>query len=114
MLKEYPVEGEKIYYLSDEEMERTVKKWYKPKFLAKYIGGYCTPSNKCIYIRESRRLDVKLLNHERGHLRGYNHTWFPSLMFPSWVGRWFNNYFPPYSGNYKYESPESKLLAFSP
>ena len=95
-MKTYPVEGEKIIILSDEEMVREVSRWYKPKCLAKYIGGYCTPSNKTIYIKESRKGDIKLLNHERGHLRGFNHTWHLTLMFPSWVGRWFNSYYPPY------------------
>ena len=92
MLEEYPVEGEVVIFLCDKDMLEKVSKWYKPKWLAKYIGGYCTPSNKHIYIKISRMYDVKLLNHERGHLRGYRHTWKPNLMFPSWVGRLFNKY----------------------
>ena len=95
-MKQYPVEGEKIYILSDEEMLREVSRWYKPKWMARFIGGYCTPSDKCIYIKESRKGDVRLLSHERGHLRGYNHTWLPTLMFPSWIGRLFNKYYPPH------------------
>jgi hypothetical protein len=91
-MKQYPMEGEKIAYLSDEEMKRTVARWYKPKWMARFIGGYCIPSMKLIYIKESRKGDMKLLNHERGHLRGYGHTWLPTLMFPSWVGRLFNRY----------------------
>jgi hypothetical protein len=95
----YPVDGEKIIIISNEEMEKEVSKWYKPKWMARYIGGYCTPTNKTIYIKESRRGDIKLLNHERGHLRGYNHTWYPTLMFPSWFGRVFNKYYPPYKND---------------
>jgi hypothetical protein len=93
-MKTYPVKGEKIVYMSDEEMEREVSKWYHPKWLARYIGGYCTPSGKTIYIKESRKGDEKLLIHERGHLLGYSHTLFPTIMFPSWAGRLFNTYFP--------------------
>ena len=95
-MKEYQVKGEEIIYLSDEDMLREVSKWYKPKWMARFIGGYCTPSNKCIYIKESRKGDVKLLAHERGHLLGFKHTWLPTLMFPSWIGRILNRYDPPY------------------
>jgi hypothetical protein len=95
-MREYPVKGEKIVYLSDADMLKEVSKWYKPKWMTRFIGGYCTPSNLCIYIKESRKGDIKLLNHERGHLRGFGHTWYPTLMFPSWVGRILNKYFPPY------------------
>jgi hypothetical protein len=89
-----PVEGETLIILSDNEMEKEVSKWYKPRFLAKYIGGYCTPSTKTIYIKESRKHDMKLLAHERGHLLGFNHTWMPTIMHASWAGRWFNTYYP--------------------
>ena len=95
-MKQHPVEGEKIVYMSDEEMKRTVERFYTPKWMARFIGGFCTPSNKVIYIKESRKGDVRLLNHERGHLLGFKHTWLPTLMFPSWIGRIFNKYYPPY------------------
>ena len=98
MLKDYPVEGEQVIYMSDAAMLAEVSKWYKPKWMARFIGGYCTPSNKMIHIKLSRRKDMKLLNHERGHLQGYKHTWMPSIMFPSWIGRLVNSYFPPYGG----------------
>lgn len=93
---EFPVKEEEIYYLSKEEMERRVKKWYRPKWMARFIGGYCIPEDKCIYIKESRRNDIRLLNHERGHLMGYSHTVYPTLMASSWVYRWLNRYYPPY------------------
>ena len=90
-LKQYPVKGEKIHIVPDKELtERMLI--YGWRWKSKYIGGYSYPGKKEIYIKESRRGDVKLLNHERGHLRGYRHTWLPTLMFPSWVGRIFNRY----------------------
>jgi hypothetical protein len=94
MPKEYPVKGEIIAYMTDAEMLGIVSKWYKPKCLAKYIGGYCIPSMKLIYIKDSRKGDVKLLNHERGHLRGFNHVLYPTLMNATWVFRWINSYYP--------------------
>lgn len=93
--KEYPVKDERIYYISDKEITRKMVS-YGWGWKSKYIGGYCFPRTKEIFIRESRRGDVKLLNHERGHLRGYKHTWLPTLMASSWVYRWFNQYFPPW------------------
>ena len=82
------VSGEKVYYVNEndfmklEYMEK--QPWYKKLFL----GGYCYPSSKIIYIRWSRRHDLKLLCHERGHLKGWKHTWIPGyIMFPYWVGR---------------------------
>jgi len=98
MLKHYPVEGEKVFYLTDEAFTFGLQIFGYPKWKAKLIGGYALSSRKEIYIKESRRGDVKLLNHERGHLRGYQHTWLPTLMFPSWLGRIFNRYNPPYQG----------------
>jgi len=91
-LKEYPVKGEKIFYLKDEDFTFTLEAFGYPTWKAKLIGGYALSSRKEIYIRESRRGDVMLLNHERGHLRGYKHTFLPTLMFPSWVGRLLNRY----------------------
>jgi len=92
MLKEYPVKGEIVTYMTDKAMLEEVSKWYKPKWMARFIGGYCTPTNMKIYIKLSRQGDIKLLNHERGHLRGYKHTFLPTLMFPSWIGRILNRY----------------------
>ena len=92
MLREYPVKGEKIFVISDAEFTAKGKTYGWSNLKAKLIGGFCFPHSKEIYIRESRKLDVKLLNHERGHLRGFKHTWYPTLMFPSWVGRWINRY----------------------
>jgi len=91
-MKEYPVKGEKITYLSDSEINQIGIKAGLPLWRAKLIGGWGEYPGTRIWIRESRRGDVKLLNHERGHLRGYHHTWLPTLMFPSWVGRIFNRY----------------------
>lgn len=95
-MKDCPVKGEEITYLSKKEMIRRIMTWGWPKWRASLIGGYCTPSNKKIYIRMDRKDDVKLLNHERGHLRGYNHTWYPTLMASSWAYRWLNRYHPPH------------------
>lgn len=94
-MKNYPVKGEKIYYLRDSDMNFLVEQ-YTPKWKAKLIGGCVFVARKEIYIREKRRGDIKLLNHERGHIRGYRHTWYPTLMFPSWIGRILNRYSPPY------------------
>jgi lipoate synthase len=94
MQQEYPIEGETLVYLSDKEMLDEVSKWYKPKWMSKYIGGYCTPSNKHIYIKESRKYDDFLLAHERGHLCGFGHTWMPTIMFPSYIGRILYIYYP--------------------
>lgn len=88
MEKEYPVEGEEIFIVPDKEFDENLKKYG----LSKYIGGYCFSETKKIYIRESRKHDVKLINHERGHLRKYNHKWNLKLMCPTWVFRWFNRY----------------------
>ena len=90
-MKQYPVKGEKIHYLKDSDMNFLLEQYY-PKWKAKLIGGCVFVERKEVYIREKRRGDIKLLNHERGHLRGYNHTWYPTLMFPSWIGRIFNRY----------------------
>lgn len=92
MYKEYPLEGEKIVILSDKEFTKKGQSYGWSNLKAKLIGGFCFPETKEIFIRESRKYDIKLLNHERGHLRGYNHTWLPTLMFPSWIGRLFNKY----------------------
>lgn len=92
--KQYPVKGETITYVSDERMDAILG--YMPKWRRKLIGGCVFVESKEIYIREKRRGDIKLLNHERGHLRGYNHTWYPTLMHPSWIGRILNRYYPPY------------------
>ena len=98
-MKEYPVKGEKIIYLNDADFTERLNMYEGyPLWKCKVIGGYCFPGIKQIFIRESRRGDMKLLNHERGHLRGYKHTWYPTLMFPSWIGRFFNRYYPPYGG----------------
>lgn len=94
-MKGYPVKGEKITYLKDSDMDFLMEQ-YVPKWKAKLIGGCVFVARKDIFIREKRRGDIKLLNHERGHIRGYNHTWYPTLMFPSWIGRIFNRYNPPY------------------
>ena len=94
-MKDYPAEGEKIVYLSDDDFTYNLVMIYGYNRLrARLIGGYCFPDFKAIYIRESRRGDIKLLNHERGHLRGYSHTCYPTLMNPSWAGMIFNSYFP--------------------
>jgi hypothetical protein len=96
-MKHYPVKGEKIHILSDEEFtNKLVFQYGYKRWRARLMGGFALPTLKEIYIRVSRREDVKLLNHERGHLRGYNHTWLLTLMFPSWIGRIFNRYDPPY------------------
>lgn len=94
VLKNEPVEGENIVILTDKEMLDEVSNWYNPKWMSRYIGGYCTPSNKTIYIKESRKGDIKLLAHERGHLRGFEHTSYPTIMFFSRLGRWFDTYYP--------------------
>ena len=91
---EYPVKGEKIEYVSDEKMDDIL--CFLPKWKRKLIGGCVFVESKRIYIREKRRDDIKLLNHERGHIRGYKHTWLPTLMFPSWIGRILNRYNPVY------------------
>ena len=91
-MKEYPIKGEKVSYVSDERMGAILG--YMPKWKRKLIGGCVFVNTKEIYIRESRRGDKKLLAHERGHLLGFSHILFPSLMFPSWVGRLFNTYYP--------------------
>ena len=91
--KHYPVEGERVIYLPDACFtEKLVFQYNYPRWKAKLTGGFALSALKEIYIRESRRDDIKLLNHERGHLRGYKHTWHPTLMFPSWIGRIFNTY----------------------
>lgn len=69
-----PVEGEKVFLLSEEEFKEetyVAERLYRKLFL----GGYCFRHNKTIFIREKRRFDIKLLCHERGHLRGMGHTW---------------------------------------
>lgn len=89
--------NEIIYYLSDKMFtDKLVTQYGYKRWRAKLIGGFALAPLKEIYIRESRRGDVKLLNHERGHLQGYGHTYFPTLMFPSWIGRILNRYNPPY------------------
>lgn len=88
---------EKIIYLEDGEFtDMLVNRYDYPCWKARLIGGFCFTDTKEIFIRESRRGDIKLLNHERGHLRGFRHTLYPTLMFFSWIGRWFNSYYPPY------------------
>lgn len=89
--------NEILIYLSDAAFtDKLVIEYGYKRWRAKLIGGFALPSLKEIYIRESRRDDEKLLKHERGHLRGYGHTWYPTLMFPSWIGRILNSYDPPY------------------
>ena len=95
-MMEYPVKGEKITYVSNERMDSILE--FMPSWRRRLIGGCVFVSTKEIFIRERRRGDVKLLNHERGHIRGYKHTCLPTLMFPSWIGRLFNRYHPPYGG----------------
>ena len=82
------VKGEELYILPDVEFVclpyMNTQGWFKNAFL----GGFCFPSEKTIFIRESRTWDKKLLCHERGHLRGLKHTWKPGyLMFPYMIGR---------------------------
>jgi hypothetical protein len=91
-----PIKEEEIIYLEDEEFtDKLVYQYGYNRLKARLIGGFCFPVTKLIYIRESRRYDEKLLKHERGHVRGkFGHTWFPSIMFPSWIGRIFNTYWP--------------------
>lgn len=81
------VEGEYLHVLNEEA-------WAKNSYVAKslyrkmFLGGFCRPGSKNIYIRESREYDGKLLCHERGHLRGLMHTWkLGYLMFPYSLGR---------------------------
>ena len=92
MLKEYPVKGEKVFVIPNRTLEKSMKGFGWNILKRRLTGGYCFPDSMEIYIRESRKSDIKLLNHERGHLRGYKHTWRPTLMFPSWIGRLFNSY----------------------
>ena len=92
MTKEYPVKGEKIHILSDADLTAKIMAYGRPKWRAKIIGGYCTPSSMDIYVRESRKDDIKLINHERGHLRGYNHKKYFGLMASCGLWRWFNYY----------------------
>ena len=91
MIKEYPVKGEKVFILPDVELTYNMK-MFGWGIRSYFIGGYVWVREKKIFIKESRKDDIKLLNHERGHLRGYGHTWKPTLMFPSWIGRIFNRY----------------------
>ena len=93
-MKNYPVKGEKVFYDKESEITSVLVSYGYPRWKAKLIGGYAFFRTNEIHIRESRREDIKLLNHERGHLRGLNHTYFPTLMFPCWIGRIFNIYFP--------------------
>lgn len=95
-MREYPVKGEIVTYLSKENMVSRLISFGHPKWKAKLIGGYCFPHNKTIFIRLDRIKDIRLLNHERGHLMGYSHTWRPTLMASSWVYRWINRYYPPH------------------
>jgi hypothetical protein len=95
MVTDDPVEGEEIIYLDDEEFtNKLVYQYGYNRVKAHLTGGFCFPVTKLIFIRESRRGDEKLLIHERGHLLGYSHTLFPTIMFPSWIGRIFNTYWP--------------------
>ena len=91
-LIEYPVKDEKIFYDKESEITRVLVSYGYPTWKAKLIGGYAFFRANEIHIRESRKGDIKLLNHERGHLRGFKHAWLPTLMFPSWIGRIFNRY----------------------
>ena len=93
MLKEYPVKGETIIFVEDKEFVKRCKS-YGFGWKSKYIGGYCFPKTKKIYIKISRMHDKVLLAHERGHLCGFPHTKFPTIMFPSWIGRIFHTYYP--------------------
>ena len=95
-MEEYPVKGEIVTYLSKEEMIKRLSVGGCSRFRASLIGGYCYPHNKTIFIRIDRKNNIRLLNHERGHLRGYNHTWYPTLMASSWVYRWLNKFYPPF------------------
>ena len=90
--KDFKLDGEKIHILSDEELTEKIMAYGRPRWRAKLIGGYCTPTSMDIYIRESRKHDIKLLNHERGHLKGYKHKIYFGLMASCSLWRWFNYY----------------------
>lgn len=90
----YYVEGENIRIVSDKTLTHKLVLHGYPKSKAKLIGGFCYPDTKEIFIRESRKDDIKLRNHERGHLMGFKHTLYPTIMASSWVYRWFNVFYP--------------------
>ena len=90
------VEGESIMYLARKEMYKRLRRFGYSRLKSYLTGGYCFPATKRIYIRNDRKNDIKLLAHERGHLLGFTHTVYPTIMFFSWVGRWFNTYYPYY------------------
>jgi len=67
-----------IYFIPKDEFK------YKPWQARGYVSG------RTIYIREGTRIGLeRLILHEIGHILGYDHTWYPFIMHPSWVGRWF-------------------------
>ena len=80
-------ENNKVYFKGKNYTTYFVDKEifpYKPWKARGYtVGGE-------IFIRKGTWIGLeKLIIHEIGHILGYDHTWYPYIMHPSWVGRWF-------------------------
>lgn len=81
----YDVEDELWKQLTDKLLRRY------PAWRRKFTGGMMYADQ--IYIKKSRTLFRKrLILHEIGHVLGYQHTWKPTIMNPTWLFRWFNRW----------------------
>ena len=99
----------KIYYYEDEvfgywEVPRqlwstvtSLKLRNTPLWRRKIIRGFVVfdPNNRLstyeIYIKKGTKIGRDMLiKHEIGHVLGYEHTWYPTIMNPTWLFRWLD------------------------
>lgn len=90
-LKAYVYDDTPYYYydVPDELWKSLCDNYLKRKnpLLRLFIGGFVLGGK--IYIRKGRlRNRRKLILHEIGHVLGYQHTWKPTIMNPTWLLRW--------------------------
>jgi len=90
-----------IQYLTDSEFWEVINtpqskdkySWLRRKLTRgltrKTVGEYGVVHYD-IYIKDSAKIGrEKLILHEIGHVLRKKHTWFPTLMNPTWLFRWF-------------------------
>jgi len=73
----------KVNFLNKKRFKMYMSGWWYKTFCRGFtMAGI-------IYIKEGTWLGLdRLVLHEIGHILGYEHTWLPYIMFPSWIGRW--------------------------
>lgn len=82
-----------FYNVDDEVWKVLMKNFlsYRSDFRKKFTGGFTVYGE--IFIKKSRKIGRKrLILHEIGHILGYQHTWKPTIMNPTWLFRWLNRF----------------------